>query len=161
MGDQDFGMDVPADDAFDQLFHAPDVRDPRTVNGLLIVDNIGRGLEGNRAAFAEEADLAPFAGGLDAGQPGFVVGGTVNGFFDTVAAGEGTDLGNIIRARDEDLIAEFEFRASSSRSGTISVPMIFCAPRALASMAVAKPTGPRPVTRTASLPLIPIFSRPS
>ena len=29
------------------------------------------------------------------------------------------------------------------------------------SMPVARPTGPRPVISTASLPLMPIFSRPS
>jgi hypothetical protein len=65
------------------------------------MNNIGRGLEADSAAFAEKADLAPFSGSLNAGQPRFVVSRTINGFFNTVAIGESANLGNIFGARRE------------------------------------------------------------
>jgi len=55
----------------------------------------------------------------------------------------------------------FRFFAMSRRSLMPSTPMILRAPRALQSAAAASPTGPRPVMSTASLPEMPIFSRPS
>ena len=108
MGDQDFRVDVPTDDALDELFHAPDIGNPRPVDGLLIMDDIGGWLEGDCAAFAKEADFAPLAGGLNTHKTRFVIGRTVNRLFDTVSAGEGADLGDILGTRDEDIVTKFE-----------------------------------------------------
>src|SRR5580700_50906 len=70
VGDERVGMDAPAHDLFHQVLHAPEVGHPGAVDGLLVMDDVLAGLEGHGAALADEADLAPFSGGLDADEAG-------------------------------------------------------------------------------------------
>ena len=106
MGDDVFGMEIPADQLFDQLLHAPDGADPRTVDRFLIVNDVGRGVEGDLATFTDHDHAAPLAGGANGGGAGFSVGRAIDCALDAVAAGEVANLLNVFGARAQHVIAE-------------------------------------------------------
>jgi len=72
------------------------------------VDDVGRRIEGDGAAFSDHDHAAPSAGGADGSGAGFSVGGAIDCALDTAAAGEVADFLNIVGAGTEYVIAEAE-----------------------------------------------------
>src|SRR4051794_5331869 len=99
-------MQIPADQTFHQFLHAPGRSDPGAIDGFLVVDDVGRRVEFDAAAFAEEHDASPLPGGADGGGPGGVVGGAIDSALHAIAAGELADLGDVVGTAAQDFVAE-------------------------------------------------------
>ena len=110
-------MEIPADELFHQILHEPERGDPGAVNRFLVVDDIGRGIELDSTAFAEEGDFAPFAGGTDDDGAGGVVAGAVDGAFNTLALGESFDVADAGRAAEKGFVAEAEVKGKLDALG--------------------------------------------
>src|ERR1035437_7956207 len=99
-------VQAPAYKALGQFLHQPGGRDPRAVNRLLVVNEVGRRIELHGSALADEDDAAPLARCSNGGGACRGIGGTFDGALDTESAGEVHYLGYVVSARRQRFIAK-------------------------------------------------------
>ena len=115
--DQAIGVDAPPDQPFDEFLHAPDGGHPRTVDRLLVVDDVLGRAERGRAALAHEADAAPLACGANAGGAGLLVRRAVERALHAGAACQRPDVVHVRGSRPAESV-----RTAPATSPTAAVP---------------------------------------
>ena len=83
---------------------------------FLIVNDVGRRIERNRAALAHHDHPPPFTGGANGGGACVGVGGAIDRALHTVSAGELANLVHVVGTGSQNRVAETQALAISRRS---------------------------------------------
>src|SRR5262249_2677914 len=103
-----FGMDLPAHDPFDEVFHKPDARNPGSIDGFLIVNDVRPRTQASRPTFADDGNPTPFSCSLNRGEAALVAAACVQRPFYTMSIRQVSSLLDVFRARLEYVIGQTE-----------------------------------------------------
>src|SRR3984893_16004909 len=92
------GMEIPPNEALDQFLHQPGRGHPGSIDGLLIVNDVGGWIELYGSPFAHESNFSPFASGSNRCNTRCWVGRTVERAFHAGPPGQVLDLRDVIWA---------------------------------------------------------------
>jgi hypothetical protein len=103
-----FGIDLPAHNTLDEIFHKPDTGNPGSIDRFLVMNHVGTRTQAQCPTFANEGNPTPFACSLNRGEAALVAPACVQGPFYTIPIRQASNLPDVFGARFKHVIGQTE-----------------------------------------------------